>query len=456
MTDVNNQPRTASESRSTPRPLQLRVLLVPDSIHWITGTIARSFIAHNDWLEGTIISGPVLDIVARDNPGFFDSFDIVHFVCPYASRTWLPRLRDLLPVVTSHHHVSDEWALQSHNLSGDAIVVGSKQWVADIVDRGADPARVVGIPYGVDASRFLPPTQAQRSAARQALGINDDAVVVGFFAKKSSNERDRKGTDIFGAAIRNLSRELPKLAVLIVGPGWDDLVAELQTAGVKCVWEPFVRDAEEMPRMYQALDFYWVTARVEGGPVTLLEAMSAGLCCITTPVGLAREIIDDGVNGVIVPFDDAPAFASWTRALATKLEKRAKLGARARETILRVMDLPVTTQRVSRAYELAETHFASRTASSRQTRAPRKLAPPLSPSLLSRIAMLERLTWAEALILQRQKALSMRIMLEAWLSHPTSSLPPRYLLRNALPQRLVSAIVRTKRAITGDSTTAIP
>ncbi len=48
------------------RHARTRVLLVPDSIHWITGTIARSFIDYNDWLEGTIISGPVLDVVTRE------------------------------------------------------------------------------------------------------------------------------------------------------------------------------------------------------------------------------------------------------------------------------------------------------------------------------------------------------------------------------------------------------
>ena len=82
----------AAASTSATRP-PLRVLVVPDSIHLITGTIARSIVTHNPWLQGTIISGPVLDIVARDRPDLFDAFDVVHFVCPYASRPWLPQLR---------------------------------------------------------------------------------------------------------------------------------------------------------------------------------------------------------------------------------------------------------------------------------------------------------------------------------------------------------------------------
>lgn len=432
-----------AELTAPPRP-RLRVLLVPDSIHWITGTIARSFIAHNAWLDGTIISGPVLDIVAREQPNLFDSFDLVHFVCPYASRSWLPRLRDRLPVVTSHHHVSDEWELQQHNLGGDAIVVGSPQWVEDIVERGASPERVVCIPYGVDASRFVPATAGERADARASLGISSGAIVVGFFAKRSSNERDRKGTDIFSEAVRQLSRDLPELAVLIIGPGWDDLVAQLTAAGVKCVWQPFVRDVNRMPHMFKALDFYWVTARVEGGPVTLLEAMSTGLCCITTPVGLAKEIVEDGLNGALVPFNDSRAFAQQTLALARQPERRATLGARARETILAKMDVPVTAKGVERAYDAAIAHFAARTVGKSSESIAHVTAPPLSPATLRRVALLEQLAWADALILQRQRLLAVRIMLESWLSHPFSSLPPRFLLRHMLPAPFVRALVRVK------------
>jgi glycosyltransferase involved in cell wall biosynthesis len=381
-----------------------RVLLVPDSIHWITGTLARAFVAHNSWLDGTIISGPVLDIVARENPGIFDSFDLVHFVCPYASRNWLPRLHDRLPTVTSHHHVSDTWELQQHNLEGDAIIVGSKQWADDVVERGAAPERVVCIPYGVDASRFVPPSPTERIAIRQSLGIAPNAIVVGFFAKRSSNERNRKGTDIFAAGVRELSKDLPELAVLIIGPGWDELVAELTAAGVTCVWEPFVRDTARMPAMYQALDFYWVTARVEGGPVTLLEAMSTGVCCISTPVGLAREIVDNGTNGILVAFDDSSAFARQTFAYARRPDQRATLGAHARETIRSVMDVPVTSQGVAKAYDVAIAHFANRAGAGHHVEAARSLAPPLPASLLERIALLEQLAWAEALMLQGQRA----------------------------------------------------
>lgn len=430
-----------SSERTSISPERLRVLLVPDSIHWITGTIAKSILDHNPWIDGTIISGAVLEIVVREYGDLFLHFDLVHFVCPYASKRWLPVLREQLPCVTSHHHVSDDWELQRHNLSGDAIIVGSSEWAADAEARGALAAKVVRVPYGVDASRFVPPTSDTRNASRASLGIGADAVAIGFFAKRSSNERDRKGTDIFASAIQALNAQLSNLAVLIIGPGWDELVAKLSESGVRCVWLPFVKDADRMPEMYQALDFYWVTARVEGGPVTLLEAMSSGVCCITTRVGLANDIVETGVNGFLVPFDDASAFVSQTLLCANNPAVRTLVGSRARQTILATMDVPVTSRGVHGAYEVAMTQFRARIG---DRPAVAHIETALPPSVRKRIAILEELVWAEALMLQGQRALGFRIIAGMWAKNPLSSIPPRFLLRNLLPQRLVKSMVRAK------------
>jgi glycosyltransferase involved in cell wall biosynthesis len=426
------------QERVSVTPDRLRVLLVPDSIHWITGTIAKSIVEHNAWIDGTIMSGAVLDVIAREHADIFSSFDLVHFVCPYASKRWLPALRNELPCVTSHHHVSDDWELQRHNMDGDAIIVGSSQWAEDAESRGAVPSKIVRVPYGVDASRFVPPSTKARDAARASLGIAADTIVLGFFAKLSSNEQDRKGTDIFAGAVRALNTRLANLTVLIIGPGWDELVAQLRSGGVRCFWLPFVKDSRRMPEMYQALDFYWVTARIEGGPVTLLEAMSTGVCCITTPVGLARDIVETGVNALMVPFDDAAAFTERTLNLIHNPEMRASIGANARKTILEFMDVKVTSLGVRSAYEVALEHFRNR---SMAYEAPPRLAP-VNKAMLEQVAVLEELVWAEALILQGQRALALRIMAATWAKYPLSSRPARYFFRNVLPQRIVRALVR--------------
>jgi len=117
-------PPLLQEPVEAPSGTRLRVLLVPDSIYWVLGTIAKAIARYNPWIEPTIVSGPILDHLVGNDPGFFHRFDLVHFICPYVSRDWLPSLKDRVPVVTSHHHVTD-WSAIAHSMEGDAIVVAS-------------------------------------------------------------------------------------------------------------------------------------------------------------------------------------------------------------------------------------------------------------------------------------------------------------------------------------------
>ena len=47
---------------------RLRVLLVPDSVHWITGTIARYVLTPTDWIYGTVSAGPVPTQIGQPAP----------------------------------------------------------------------------------------------------------------------------------------------------------------------------------------------------------------------------------------------------------------------------------------------------------------------------------------------------------------------------------------------------
>jgi glycosyltransferase involved in cell wall biosynthesis len=459
---------------------RLRVLLVPDSIHWILGTVAKSIARCNPWIEATIASGPVIDVVLNQQPELMRNFDLVHFTCPYASREWLPRFRDLVPCVTSHHHVTD-WELIKHNLDGDAIIVGSPEWAEDLRARGADMLRVFCVPYGVDAGMFTPATDTERAATRAKLGISPDATVVGFFGKNSSNDDDRKGIDVFTSALLDLDQRVPELTVLIVGPGWKQLVDSFTSSGVRCLWLPLISDPVVLAEMYNALDFYWVTARVEGGPVTLLEAMSCEVCCLTTPVGLAREIVRDGENAVLLPFNDANAFVERTASLSTDEAARRRLGRNARQTILKEMHVAVTAPRVREVYAKAFENFATRVQGSLRMSDKLQFVEASSEAagellqhdndviplhgfpraIHRRVRMLEALAWSEHLILyHRQRSVALRMITREWLRNPLSPLPARVLLRRFLPVSVVARVVklkhRSQRQVSGYSVSKEP
>jgi glycosyltransferase involved in cell wall biosynthesis len=442
---------------------RLRALYVPDSVHWVTGTLARNFARFNPWVEATIASGAVIEALFSRHPELIENFDLVHFTCPYASREGLARFAARLPCVTSHHHTSD-WELLRHNVEGDAIIVGSPEWAQDLRRRGVDGSRIFCVPYGVDAEKFVPVSGARRAELRAELGIDTDAVVVGFFGKNSSNELDRKGIDVFSAALRLLSRRQLRAVALIVGPGWQEFVSGLSKDGVKSVWLPFVLGADALVPMYQVLDFYWVTSRVEGGPVTLLEAMSSGVCCLTTPVGIAREIVRHGENAMLLPFDDPQAFGDASATLALDAGERTRLGHNARDTIVREMRVALMAPRVREVYAKALENFslqaghpspidvsgiaAEWAGAPCPAEAPEVPLAGIPPDLHAEVRTREALIWAENLILYHgAPMMGLRMILGAWRRNPASLLPARVLFRRFMPPSLVGLAVTFERKV---------
>jgi glycosyltransferase involved in cell wall biosynthesis len=439
---------------------KFRVLLVPDSIYWVTGTIAKAIATANPWIDATVVSGPLLGELFPDETEIAERFDLVHFICPYSSRDWMPRLRAKVPVVTSHHHVTS-WDLIAHNIDGDAIVAGSSEWVHDLEKRGANMSRVFRVPYGVDVNLFTPPTLGDKKAEREKLGLAAANPVIGFFAKRASNDDDRKGTDVFVEAVFRLHQVLPSAGVLIVGPGWQELVAKFKSAGIACAWIPFVVDSRDIAPLYHALDFYWVTARVEGGPVPLLEAMSGEVCCLSTEVGLAREVVKHAVNAELLPMNDSEIFASRTAELWKDEDRRAAMGRAARETMLSEMRDHDMAQLVKGVYERAVEVFSERNPGVTTARVPEKLdgitaadgdvpLMALSDDEKRRARMLEALAWSENLVLyQDQRGAALKLIVNAWRDNPLSLEPPRVMLRRFLPEPVTKGIVSLKRKLGG-------
>lgn len=436
-----------------------RVLLVPDSIFWVTGVLARSFARYNPQIHFTVLSAPVLGHMLCADPTLCERFDLVHYLCPYASASGLERFSNSIPVVTSHHHVTD-WTVVQHNVRGDAIVCGSTEWLNDIQERGITDGRAVLVPYGVDTRVFAPPALAERLKRKLELGLTTGPVI-GFFGKKASNDDDRKGMDVLMSAVRRLSELEPGVSALLVGPGWRDSAAALRASGVRCTWIPFVDDHRQLTRYYAALDFYWVTARVEGGPVPLLEAMSCETCCLSTPVGIARDAIADGLNGVIIADGDPGTFAKVTSALWNDPSARLRIAEAARVAVKTSFDDSVTAPGIVEAYRRAEESFVARTGKMRWISWPERphagasredISSVPADDLSSRERRLanrfELQEWGDRLSREGDdRRAAARVLGKAWLTHPSSFQMLRTYLRHSLPLPFVNRMASVRRAL---------
>jgi UDP-glucose:(heptosyl)LPS alpha-1,3-glucosyltransferase len=178
------------------------------------------------------------------------------------------------------------------------------------------PTAVIG--NGVDVDRFRPPTSAQRSAARKALGVNDAHRVVLFIG----NEFDRKGLPplIDALAATDASTHL-----VVVG-GTPDLLASAgeraDRAGVSA--RVHLVGAHPDPRPFlHAADVLATPSAYESYGLVVLEALACGVPVVATPTGCVPDVVVDGVNGAVV--DAAPGLLQ--AALAAAIERVLALPA---------------------------------------------------------------------------------------------------------------------------------
>lgn len=83
----------------------------------------------------------------------------------------------------------------------------------------------------------------------------------------------------------------------------------------------------DIPRLMRKADMLVLTSDHEGFPNVILEAMAAGLPVITTPAGDAGAVVQHGVTGYVVPFDDVEGLAGHMMELASSPELGQRMGA---------------------------------------------------------------------------------------------------------------------------------
>jgi glycosyltransferase involved in cell wall biosynthesis len=89
----------------------------------------------------------------------------------------------------------------------------------------------------------------------------------------------------------------------------------------------------------------------QGLPMSMLEAMAAGLPVLTTPVGGIPEVVDHGVNGLIADAGDIRSIADQMLRLANDPDLRTMLGKAGRETIEQGYSAEVQLPRLERIYQ---------------------------------------------------------------------------------------------------------
>lgn len=227
--------------------------------------------------------------------------------------------------------------LLAHQAEFGTLVTASRIMEQRFLSWGIPATKLVCIPLGVDLSRFCPPGPQQKVEKRRALGIPEDAFVIGSFHKDGQGWGDGtepkpiKGPDVLLETAARLRGKVP-LFFYLTAPARGFVKAGLEKLGIPYRHD-VLDDYHAIPDCYHALDAYLVPSREEGGPEGVLEALASGVPLVSTRVGLAPDVITHGVDGLLAENEDAQALAEHLGALAAEPALAARLAAAGLETI---------------------------------------------------------------------------------------------------------------------------
>ena len=194
--------------------------------------------------------------------------------------------------------------------------------------------KIAVVPNGIDLaqSAALDPAAA-RAEWRARLSVQPDALLVGTVGDLSPV----KGPDIFvRAAAHAVAHRACAATFLVAGEDYtadrrvreqlEQLIATHKLAGRVRL---FGR-VEELAPFLTALDVYVSASRAEAFGLAMVEAMACGVPVVATATDGAREIIEDGVTGRLVPVGAVAALADAVVALLADADRRAAMGTAAR------------------------------------------------------------------------------------------------------------------------------
>ena len=163
---------------------------------------------------------------------------------------------------------------------------------------------------------------------RAEMGLGDGTAVIG----TACAMREQKRLDVMIRAAALVAEEHDDVKLVLIGDGperprLEALVDSLGLQGTVL----FAGTRPDVRSILPTLDVALLSSDFEGSPLALMEYMDARLPIVATAVGGVPDLIDDGVNGLLVPPGDETALANAALGLIRDPGRSAALGAAAAE-----------------------------------------------------------------------------------------------------------------------------
>ena len=222
----------------------------------------------------------------------------------------------------------------------------------EIVSRGVDPDKIMIAPNGVDVRKFSP--GKPNDELIEKLGLKDK-LVMGYIGTFFYYE----GLDLLAQAFQTLTAKFPSLMLLLVGDG--ELMPKLKDFAAKSpcpdrfIFTGRIKN-DLIVDYYQLFDILVLPRRDAREanlvtPLKPLEIMAMAKPLVASNIGGHREIVTDGVNGVLFTPEQTDALEEKCHLLLENRDYRLELGERSRKWVIENRDWGVLIEEYISVYK---------------------------------------------------------------------------------------------------------
>lgn len=174
---------------------------------------------------------------------------------------------------------------------------------------------------------------------KNELGITNE-LIIGYHGRIG---REKDLPTLLRAFVR-IKRKYPNTKLLIIGSGINSITKRID----KTPGAIHVEATSEVNKYLSVMDIYVMPSLTETTCLSVLEAMSASLAVVSTPVGYVQDYITEGDNGIFFPKQDSFALSRQIELLINNPILRKKLGKNARRTVEKKFDWNKTAKEIAK------------------------------------------------------------------------------------------------------------
>ena len=224
--------------------------------------------------------------------------DIIWIIAPWTWKKISKRQLKKKKVVCSIYHINfskfdddDKIEFYERDKFVDIYHVISNKTAEQV--RTLTNKKIVSIPFWVDSDIWF--EIKDKEGLRKKYGFSNNDYIVGSFQRDTEGSdlispKLIKGPDILFKILQKISKKNPNLTVLLSGKRRNYLINKFNENNINFKYLEMV-NLEELNELYNIIDLYIVSSRIEGGPQAIMEASIIKTPIVSTDVGIASEVL---------------------------------------------------------------------------------------------------------------------------------------------------------------------